>query len=606
MFQSFTSMSDRAAGPVRLAALREEMARRGVQGFLIPRGDAHQGETVAPRDERLAWLTGFTGSAGFAAALAERAAVFVDGRYDLQVKDQVDGDAYERLRIETTKPADWLKDAVRRGDRIAYDPWLHGRDEAERLRRALEGAGAELVATENLVDAVWPDQPEAPQGAIMPHPAALAGEESAEKRARLAEGLRGDGVAAAALTLPDSLAWLLNIRGSDVQRRPIPQGFGLLHEDGRATLFCAPAKVTAEARAHLGNEVATEPTEAFGPALDGLAGKRVRVDRASAPDWVARRLEAAGAEVVWGEDPCLLPKARKNAAELAGTEEAHLRDGASMVRFLRWVDETAPAGGLTEIDVVTALERFRAEGGDLKDISFDTICGAGPNGAIVHYRVTEETNRALTPGDVLLVDSGGQYQDGTTDITRTLATGPADAPAPAEAVQAATLVLKGMIAISRARWPAGLAGRDLDALARIALWRAGLDYDHGTGHGVGVYLGTHEGPQNLSRRSHVPLEPGMILSNEPGCYRPGEWGIRIENLVAIEPPSIPEGGEREMLSFRTLTWCPIDRRLIDAALLDAEERAWLDAYHARTLAKLAPRLSDPADLAWLEAACAPL
>lgn len=602
MFQSFTSISDRAAGPRRLADLRAEMSRRGVQGFLVPRGDAHQGETVAPRDERLAWLTGFTGSAGFAAALAERAAVFVDGRYDLQVKDQVDGDAYERLRIETKKPADWLKGAVRRGDRIAYDPWLHGRDEAERLRKALESAGAELVATENLVDAVWPDQPEAPQGAIMPHPAALAGEESADKRARLAAALREDDVAAAALTLPDSLAWLLNIRGSDVARRPIPQGFGLLHADGRATLFCAPAKVTPEVRAHLGNAVATEPTEAFGPALDGLAGKRVRVDRATAPDWVARRLEAAGAEIVWGEDPCILPKARKNAAELAGTEEAHLRDGAAMARFLRWLDETAPGGGLTEIDVVTALEGFRAEGGDLRDISFDTICGAGPNGAVVHYRVTEESNRAVTPGDVLLVDSGGQYQDGTTDITRTVATG----PAPAEAVTAATLVLKGMIAISRARWPAGLAGRDLDALARIALWRAGLDYDHGTGHGVGVYLGTHEGPQNLSRRSHVPLEPGMILSNEPGCYRPGAWGIRIENLVAVEPPSIPEGGEREMLSFRTLTWCPIDRRLIDAALLDPAERDWLDAYHARTLAKLAPRLSDPADLAWLEAACAPL
>ncbi|MEM6441458.1 MAG: M24 family metallopeptidase [Pseudomonadota bacterium] len=606
MFQSFISMSDRAAGPVRLAALRQEMARRGLHGFLVPRGDAHQGETVAPRDERLAWLTGFTGSAGFAAALVERAAVFVDGRYDLQVLDQVDGDAFERLRIETEKPADWLKGAARKGDRIAYDPWLHGRDEAERLRKALSAAGAELVATENLVDAIWPDQPEPPRGAIMPHPAALSGEESGAKRARLAEGLREDGVAAAALTLPDSLAWLLNIRGSDVERRPIPQGFGLLHADGRATLFCAPSKVTAEARSHLGNEVATEPAEAFGAALDALAGKRVRVDRATAPDWVARRLEAAGAEVVWGEDPCILPKARKNAAELAGTAEAHLRDGVSMVRFLRWADETVPKGGLTEIDVVKALEAIRAEGGDLRDISFDTICGAGPNGAVVHYRVTEETNRPVVPGDLLLVDSGGQYPDGTTDITRTIATGPADAPAPAEAIRAATLVLKGMIAISRARWPAGLAGRDLDALARAALWRAGLDYDHGTGHGVGVYLGTHEGPQNLSRRSHVPLEPGMILSNEPGCYRPGEWGVRIENLVFVRAPEIPGGGEREMLSFETLTWAPIDRRLIDPALLDADERAWLDAYHAQVLEKLTRRLEDPGDRAWLEAACAPL
>ncbi|MEO1689457.1 MAG: M24 family metallopeptidase, partial [Pseudomonadota bacterium] len=335
----------------------------------------------------------------------------------------------------------------------------------------------------------------------------------------------------------------------------------------------------------------------------GQAGAR---DRASAPDWVARRLEAAGAEIVWGEDPCILPKARKTAAELAGSAEAHLRDGAAMVRFLRWLDETAPGGGLTEIDVVTRLEGFRAETGALRDISFDTICGAGPNGAIVHYRVTEATNRAVTPGEVLLVDSGGQYQDGTTDITRTVATGPAPAPAPPAAIRAATLVLKGMIAISRARWPAGLAGRDLDALARAALWRAGLDYDHGTGHGVGSFLGTHEGPQNLSRRSTVPLEPGMILSNEPGCYRPGEWGIRIENLIHVTPPAVPEGGEREMLGFETLTFCPIDRRLIDPELLDPGERAWLDAYHAQVRARLTPRLEEAADRAWLDAACAPL
>jgi len=602
MFQRFDAASDPAAGPRRLSALRAAMAERDLHGFLAPRGDAHQGETVAPRDERLAWLTGFTGSAGFCIALAERAAVFVDGRYDLQVKDQVDGDAFERLRIETNKPSDWLAEAAPQGARIAYDPWLHGRDEVDRLRKAAEAAGAVLVPSENLIDLVWEDQPDAPQGALLPHPLELAGESSAEKRRRLAKGLSDDGVAAAALTLPDSLAWLLNIRGTDVERRPIPQGFGLLRDDGRVTLFVAPAKVTAEARTHLGNEVSTEPADAFGASLDGLSGKRVRVDRATAPDWVARRLEAAGAEIVWGEDPCILPRARKTTAELSGAAEAHLRDGAAMVRFLRWIDETAPQGELTEIDVVKKLEGFRAETGALRDISFDTICGAGPNGAIVHYRVTDETNRAVTPGDVLLVDSGGQYQDGTTDITRTVATG----PAPADAIRAATLVLKGMIAISRAHWPAGLAGRDLDALARAALWRGGLDYDHGTGHGVGSFLGTHEGPQNLSRRSHVPLEPGMILSNEPGCYRPGAWGIRIENLIFVKPPAVPEGGEREMLSFKTLTYCPIDRRLLDPALLDPGERAWLDAYHAEVSAKLAPRLDDPADRAWLVAACAPL
>ena len=602
MFQSFDAASDPAQGPARLAALRAAMARRGVQGFLVPRGDAHQGETVADRDERLAWLTGFTGSAGACVALEDRAAVFVDGRYDLQVRAQTDGESFERVRVETTKPADWLQGAAKPGWRVAYDPWLHGRDEAEKLRAACEAAGAELVATENLVDAIWTDQPDPPLGPVEPHPLDHAGEDAAAKRARLAEGLREAGVAAAALTQPDSLAWLLNIRGSDVARRPIPQGFALLHDDARVTLFMAPEKVGPEARAWLGNEVAVQAPDAFGPALDALSGRKVRVDRATAPDWVARRLEAAGAEIAWGEDPCLLPKAIKNAAELAGAREAHLRDGAAMVRFLRWLDEAAPSGALTEIAVVEALEGFRRETGALRDISFDTICGAGPDGAVVHYRVTRETDRAVTPGDVLLIDSGGQYRDGTTDITRTVATG----PVPPEAARAATLVLKGMIAISRARWPKGLAGRDLDALARIALWRAGLDYDHGTGHGVGAYLGTHEGPQNLSRRSHVPLEPGMILSNEPGCYREGEWGVRLENLVAITPAETPEGGLREMLGFETLTFCPIDRRLILAERLEAEERAWLNAYHAETEAKLAPRLADPADRAWLAAACAPL
>ncbi|MFO7855298.1 MAG: aminopeptidase P family protein [Paracoccaceae bacterium] len=602
MFQSFDAASDPAEGPARLAALRAEMAARGLDGFLVPRGDAHQGETVAARDERLAWLTGFTGSAGACVVLSDRAAVFVDGRYELQVRAQTDAESFERVRIETTKPADWLREAAKPGARIAYDPWLHGRDEVERLRKALEAAGAELVASENLVDAVWTDQPDPPLGPVVPHPLDFAGEDAADKRARLAESLREAGVAAAALTQPDSLAWLLNVRGSDVERRPIPQGFALLHDDARVSLFMAPEKITPEARAWLGNEVATEATDAFGPALDALSGRKVRVDHTTAPDWVARRLEAAGAEIAWGDDPCLLPKAIKNAAELAGAREAHLRDGAAMVRFLRWLDEAAPSGALTEIKVVEALEGFRRETGALMDLSFDTICGAGPDGAIVHYRVTRDTDRTVVPGDVLLVDSGGQYRDGTTDITRTMATG----PVPPEAARAATLVLKGMIAISRARWPKGLAGRDLDALARAALWRAGLDYDHGTGHGVGAYLGTHEGPQGLSRRSTVPLEPGMILSNEPGCYREGEWGIRIENLVAVTPPAVPEGGEREMLGFETLTWCPIDRRLIQAGLLDAEERAWLDAYHAETEAKLGPRLTDSKDRAWLAAACAPL
>lgn len=602
MFQSFDTQSDPAAGPARLSALRAALAARGLHGFLVPRGDAHMGETVAPRDARLAWLTGFTGSAGIAVVLSDRAAIFVDGRYDLQVRAQVDGVAWERLRIETFKPEDWLREALSPGRRVAYDPWLHGRDEVEKLRKAAQAAGAELVPTENLVDAVWPDQPPPPTGAIRVHPDRFAGESSADKRARLGAALSKAGRAAAVLTLPDSIAWLLNIRGADVARNPVTHAFALLRDDASVALFTAPEKLSDEVRAHLGNRVETAPPEALGPALDALAGRKVQVDRASAPDWVARRLEAAGAEIAWEEDPCVAPKARKNAAELAGARAAHLRDGAALARFLHWLDAEAPKGGLTEIAVVEALEGFRRATGELRDISFDTICGAGPNGAIVHYRVSRATDRPVTPGELLLVDSGGQYPDGTTDVTRTMAVG----PAPEAAKRAFTLVLKGMIAISRARWPEGLAGRDIDALARAALWRAGMDYDHGTGHGVGSYLGVHEGPAGISRRSTAPLAPGMILSNEPGCYVEGEWGIRIENLLAVTPPETPEGGDRKMLGFETLTLVPIDRRLILPELLDPAERAWLDAYHARVAAEIGPSLAGEPAADWLAAACAPL
>ena len=602
MFQSFETQGDRAAGPARLAALRAEMARAGVDGFLVPRGDAHMGENVAPRDQRLAWLTGFTGSAGLAIALADRAAVCVDGRYTLQVRDQVDGAAFDYVQIETQRPEDWLKTALRPGAKLAYDPWLHGHDGLESLRRAAEGAGAELVASDNLVDRIWADQPAPPMGLVIVHPEDLAGEGSAAKRARLGRGLEEAGLDAAVITLPDSLAWLLNIRGSDVARMPAPHAFALLRPTGETQLFIAAAKLSDEVRAHLGNQVEVAAPEALGPALDGLAGAKVLVDRATAPVWVSQRLEAAGAGLERGQDPCVLPKARKTDAELDGAREAHRRDGAAVARFLRWLELTAPEGGLTEIDVVQALEGFRRETGLLRDISFDTICGAGPDGAIVHYRVTKATDRRIAPGDLVLVDSGAQYQDGTTDITRTVATG----PVPPGAARAFTLVLRGMIDIARARWPKGLAGRDLDAMARAALWRAGLDYDHGTGHGVGAYLGVHEGPAALSRRSTVPLETGMILSDEPGYYREGEYGIRIENLLIVTPPSVPDGGDREMLGFETLTLAPIDRRLIEPALLEPAQRDWLDAYHARVAAEIAPLLPDPAERDWLIAACAPL
>jgi Xaa-Pro aminopeptidase len=602
MFQSFDLPRHKAEGPARLDRLRTAMAAAGVEGFLVPRADAHQGETVAPRDERLAWLTGFTGSAGLCIALATRAAVFVDGRYGLQARDQVDAGAFEIVSTVDTRPEDWLSEALPEGAALGFDPMLHTTAAVESFRTAAEKAGGRLVALgRNLVDAIWPDQPPPPLGAVHAHPAPLAGETSADKRARLAADVAKAGAAAAVITLPDSIAWLLNVRGADLARTPAPLAFAILRADATVELFAAEEKFDGAVRAHLGNAVMIRPPETFDAALDALAGATVMVDRDSAPFAVGERLAKAGAKPLWRRDPCILPKAAKNAAELAGARAAHLRDGAVMARFLCWLDDAAPRGGLTEIEVVKRLEAFRMETGALRDIAFETICGAGAHGAIVHYRVTRASDRPVRPGELLLVDSGGQYEDGTTDVTRTLAVGPAEP----EARRLFTLVLKGMIAISRARFPAKTAGRDLDALARAALWREGFDYDHGTGHGVGAYLGVHEGPQSLSKRGAEPLVPGMILSNEPGCYLEGRFGIRIENLLAVTEAAVPEGGLRPIMGFETLTWVPIDRTLIDPDRLDAAERAWLDAYHAETLARIGP-LVDPQTRAWLAAACAPL
>ncbi|MBK1636283.1 aminopeptidase P family protein [Rhodovulum adriaticum] len=600
MFQSFASPTRPQDGPPRLAALREAMAQAGLAGFLVPRADAHQGEYVAPRDDRLAWLTGFTGSAGFACVLPDRAGVFVDGRYRVQARNQVNTEVFTPVDWPETKLADWLR-ANLDGGTVGLDPWLHTPDDLEKLETALAGSGIALREVENLVDAVWPDQPAPPAGEITPYPAELAGDSHGAKRAAVAETLREAGHRAAILSLPDSIAWLLNIRGQDIPRNPVPHGFAVLHDDGHVTLFTDPAKVTDSLRAHLRDQVTLRPVEALAPGLKSLVGP-VRLDPGSAPLWVLRQLQENGVEVAMGDDPCILPKARKTPAELDGARAAHLRDGAAVVEFLAWLDREAPGGALTEIDVVTALEGFRRATGELRDISFDTIAGAGPHGAIVHYRVTEDTNRPVKPGELLLVDSGGQYLDGTTDITRTIAVG----QPPEEARAPFTRVLKGMIAISRARFPKGLAGRDLDALARYPLWLAGQDYDHGTGHGVGAYLCVHEGPQRLSRLSTVPLEPGMILSNEPGYYREGAFGIRIENLIAVRAaPALAGADDRAMLAFETLTWVPIDRRLIDTGLLSDEERAWLDRYHAEVAHRIAPLVSDDAR-AWLHKATAPL
>jgi Xaa-Pro aminopeptidase len=600
MLQTFTATTSPDQGPPRLAALRSVMAADGLAGFLVPRADAHQGEYVAARDDRLAWLTGFTGSAGFAVVLADTAGVFIDGRYRLQVRAQV-APCFTPVPWPETQAGPWLKDHLPHGT-VGFDPWLHTAEEIAKLETALAGHPVHLQAHRNLVDAVWPDQPEAPLGAVTIHPDDLAGDTSAAKRARLAETLRAAGHRAAVITLPDSLCWLLNIRGADVPRNPVVQGFAILHDDGRVSVFAEPGKFGADVRAHLGDHVTLRPPAAFVPALGTLQGP-VRVDRASAPLAISHALQEAGVDVAFADDPCRLPKARKTPAELAATRTAHRRDGAAMAEFLCWLDgQVAQGARLTEIAVVQALEGFRRATNQLHDLSFDTICGAGPNGAIVHYRVTDGTDRALEPGSLLLVDSGAQYRDGTTDITRTMAIG---APPP-DAAEAFTAVLQGMIAISRARWPKGLAGRDLDALARYNLWLQGRDYDHGTGHGVGAFLSVHEGPQRLSRISDVALEPGMILSNEPGYYREGAFGIRIENLVVVQDaPPLPGADARAMLAFETITLAPIDRRLILADRLSGAERAWLDAYHARVLAEIDPLVSEPTR-AWLTAACAPL
>ncbi|MEM1385104.1 MAG: aminopeptidase P family protein [Pseudomonadota bacterium] len=602
MFQDFESRSSPDACAARLAALRSQLRDQGADGFVVPRADAHQAETVAPRDERLGWLTGFTGSAGSAIVLLDRAALFIDGRYTLQAAAQTDTALFEVVAIHERSTQEWIRTELPGGTRLAYDPWLHGKTEIDKLAAAVKAAKGELVPlSDNPVDLAWDDQPPAPAGAVSVHPADLAGDTAAEKRARLAAVLTEDGLSAAVMTAPESFCWLLNIRGSDLARSPVAQGFAVLLQDGRVRLHMEPDKIDGDVRAHLGEDVIISPIADFTQTLSGLTG-RVRLDRGSCPMAVAEILKGTSAQIDWGRDPIMGAKARKTEAERQGMRAAHRRDGAAMARFLAWLDGAAPSGSLTEIDVVQKLEAFRRETGALLDISFDTICGSGPNGAIVHYRVNRETNRTIVPGDLLLVDSGGQYRDGTTDITRTMATGRVEG----DAARLFTLVLKGMVAVSRARFPAKATGRELDPLARRALWAAGLDYDHGTGHGVGAYLNVHEGPASLSRRGgDVALEPGMILSNEPGCYRNGQFGIRIENLVLVREPEPVPGGEREMLWLETLTLAPIDRRLVVLDLLEREERAWLDGYHARVLEEIVP-LVDAETAAWLTEACAPL
>ena len=596
MFQTFEVTARPEQGPPRLAALREVLAVEGLDGFVVPRADAQQGEYVSARDERLAWLTGFTGSAGFCVVLRDIAGVFIDGRYRTQVKAQV-ADVYTPVPWPETSMGEWLKTQLPDGGRIGFDPWLHTPGQIEAAEKVLAGTGVSLVACDNLVDRCWPDQPAPAAAPAKVHPIEFAGESHDDKRARLAATLVEDGVDAAVITLPDSICWLLNIRGADIARNPVVQCFAILRGTGKVDLFIDPTKLE-EVRGHLGPDVTCHPIEAFLDAVGSLEGP-VRLDKSSVPCVVA---DAVGARVSWGDDPCALPKACKNAAEIDGSAEAHLRDGAAVVELLAWLDAQAP-GTLTETQVVGQLEQARRRDNALQDISFETISGTGPNGAIMHYRVTEETDSTLEDGHLLVLDSGGQYLDGTTDITRTIAIG----TPPEDACAAFTRVLSGMVGMSRLRWPKGLSGRDIEAIGRAPLWYAHQDFDHGLGHGVGAYLSVHEGPQRLSRVSTVPLEPGMILSNEPGYYREGAFGIRIENLVVATVAEAPPGGDahRVMLCGRTRTFAPIDRRLVVPALLDTATRDWINAYHAETLEKIGPRVSDAAR-AWLVSACAPI
>ena len=604
-FQTFDERSDPSDCAPRLAALRAELKRRGLSGFLIPRADEHQGEYVPKHAERLAWLTGFTGSAGLGAVLEAKAAVFIDGRYTLQVREQTDTALFETPDSADDGAAKWLERNLEKGDRLGYDPRLHTQSGIERLSRAAAAAGAELVpVADNPLDAIWGDQPEAPAAKAVIHPLALSGETSESKRARIAEEIKKLRADAAVLTLPESICWLLNMRGDDVPHTPFVLSFAILDKDGNVDLFMDERKSSPELREHLGNHVRLRAPDEFGPALEALTDKPVIADPQTASAFVFDRLKAGGAKIIRAADPCLLPKACKNEVELSGVRAAHLRDGLALTKFLFWLSREAPAGNLSEIDAAAKLEAFRSESGALKDLSFDSISGAGANGAIVHYRVTTKTNRKLKAGELFLIDSGGQYADGTTDVTRTVAIGEPSA----EMRERFTRVLKGHIALATARFPEGTTGAQLDSFARRPLWEAGLDYGHGTGHGVGAYLSVHEGPQSISSRGTAQaLKPGMICSNEPGYYKAGAYGIRIENLVVVREIEPPPGAEKKLLGFETITLAPIDRALIDPELLTAEEKAWLNAYHARVReAHLAGLPEDPTMQNWLVEATKPV
>ncbi|PTM92036.1 aminopeptidase P family protein [Mycoplana dimorpha] len=608
MFQSFDVTSTPQFGRERADALRATFDTLGIDGFLVPRADEFQGEYVPESAERLAWLTGFTGSAGVALVTRGEAIVFVDGRYVTQLAEQVDGSVFKGGDLVNEPPHKWIPKHAGKGFRLGIDPWLHTSAEVRRLEKALaEIAGKLVQLSHNPLDRLWTDRPTEPLGRVRIQPMECAGRLAKDKIAEIAAKIGEAGADVLAVTDPSTIAWLFNIRGSDVPHTPHPLARAVLHADGKAEIFIDKRKTGIEEEAYLTQLADFSPPSEFGVRIEALsrAGKRILIDPEQASFGLGEAIRAAGGTVVEAADPARIPRACKNEVELAGAAKAHLQDGAAMVEFLAWLDSCRP-GTLTEIEVTRKLEACRAAVGErmqnpLRDISFDTIAGAGAHAAIMHYRVTTDTDARLEDGTLFLIDSGAQYINGTTDITRTVAIG----NVPEEQKRFFTLVLKGMIAISTARFPKGTRGCDLDPLARIALWKAGADFAHGTGHGVGSYLSVHEGPQRISRLSTQELLPGMILSNEPGYYRPGSFGIRIENLIHVLPAAPVDGGDIDMLGFETITFCPIDRRLILTELLTREELHWLDEYHARTRAALMPLIDDVEVRGWLVNATKP-
>jgi len=597
-FQSFDDSGERAQSAARVAELRTELKRRGLAGFIVPRADRQQNEYLPASEERLAWLTGFTGSAGTAVVLDDRAALFVDGRYTVQASTQVDGKIFSIEHLVEHPPDQWLEQNLKNGAKLGYDPWLHTSEQVEKLRKACATAGAELVAVDsNPIDAIWRDRPASPAGAVTLREIKLAGEPATDKLKRIRAEMKKLRADALLVSDPQNVAWAFNIRGADIAHTPLALAFALIPREGRPALYIDDAKLDNDVHHALEEFADVRAPDDLAHDLGKFADKTVRLDQASAADAFTRLLADNGGKPQRGADPIALLKATKNHAEIIGSRAAHKRDGVAVARFLAWFDKEAPSGKLAEIDAVAALESFRRDTGALKDISFPTIAGAGPNGAIVHYRVTRTSNRRIGKNELFLIDSGAQYEDGTTDITRTIVVGTPSW----EMRDRFTRVLKGHIAIATAVFPENTSGAQLDPLARTALWQAGLDFDHGTGHGVGSYLSVHEGPARISKLGTIALRRGMILSNEPGYYKTAAYGIRIENLVLVIAAPEPVGAEKPLNAFETLTLAPIDRRLIDVQMLTSKERAWVDSYHERVNEMLGP-LVDPPTRKWLEKA----